>query len=178
LPVGDFVLSGNFSRATPEGLLFYRPATIKPKDLLRAWVEHLLYHTVCSDGEPAQTVIVGTESIWKFAPVPDPQPALEKLLESYWAGLCQPLKFFPESSYAFAAADYKELTGTKGRTVKTPIDFAQDKWNGNDFGTAGECEDEYFALFFKTGDPLDGDFETYARVVFHPLLQVSEEVKE
>ena len=178
LPVGDFVLSGNFSRATPEGLLFYRPATIKPKDLLRAWVEHLLYQAVCSDGGPAQTVIVGTESIWRFAPVPEPQPVLEKLLESYWAGLCQPLKFFPESSFAFAAADYKELTGTKGRTVKTPIDFAQDKWNGNDFGTAGECEDEYYALFFKNGDPLDGDFETHARVVFHPLLQISEEVKE
>ena len=178
LPVGDFVLSGSFSRATPEGLLFYRPATIKPKDLLRAWVEHLLYQAVCSGGEPAQTVIVGTESIWKFAPVPDPLPVLEKLLESYWAGLCQPLKFFPESSYAFAAADYKERAGTKGRTAKTPMDFAQDKWNGNDFGTVGECEDEYFALFFKTGDPLDGDFETHARAVFHPLLQVSEEVKE
>ena len=32
---------------------------------------------------------------------------LEKLLESYWAGLCQPLKFFPESSFAFAAAHHE-----------------------------------------------------------------------
>ena len=75
------MLSGNFSRATPEGLLFYRPATIKPKDLLRAWVEHLLWNAIeCSDGKPAQTVIVGTKSIWKFAPVADPLPVLEKLL--------------------------------------------------------------------------------------------------
>jgi len=178
LTVGDFVLSGNFSRATPEGLLFYRPANIKPKDLLRAWVEHLLYNATRSVGEPAQTVVVGTESIWKLAPVPAPQPVLEELLDRYWAGLCQPLKFFPESSYVFAAADRKALAGTKGRTVKAPIDFAQDKWNGSDFGPPGECEDEYFALFFRTGDSLDGDFEALARAVFHPLLEVSEEVKE
>jgi exodeoxyribonuclease V gamma subunit len=178
LTVGDFVLSGNFTRATSEGLLFYRPAIIKPKDLLRAWVEHLLYNATRSVGEPTQTVVVGTESIWKLAPVSAPQPLLEELLERYWAGLCQPLKFFPESSYAFAAADHKVLTGTKGRTVKTPIDFAQDKWNGSEFGPPGECEDEYFALFFRTGDSLYGDFETLARGVFHPLLEVSEEVKE
>lgn len=178
MTIGNFVLSGNFSRMTPERLLFYRPASIKPKDLLRAWVEHLLWSATRTDGEPAETVIVGTESIWKLAPVSAPLPVLEELLGRYWSGLSQPLKFFPESSYAFAAADYKALTGTKGKTVKSPIDFARDKWNGNDFGAPGEGEDEYFALFFKNGDSLDGDFEAHARAVFHPLLEVSQEVKE
>jgi exodeoxyribonuclease V gamma subunit len=179
LSVGDFVVSGNFSRATPEGLLFYRPATIKPKDLLQAWVEHLLYNAIRPDGGPAQTALVGTESIWKFAPVPVPQPVLKVLLESYWSGLCQPLKFFPESSFAFAEADYKVLTGTQGRTTKTPINVALDKWNGNDFvGSPGECEDKYISLFFKNEGALDDDFETLAQAVFHPLLEVSEEVEE
>ncbi len=180
LAVGDFVLSGNISHATPDGgLLFYRLANIKPKDLLRAWVEHLVYHATRTEGEPAETVIVGTESIWKIDPVSDPEPVLEKLLESYWAGLCQPLKFFPESSFAFAAADYKVQTGTQGKTSKTPIDFALEKWNGNDFfGSPGECLDEYVSLFFKTEDALAGDFETRAGGVFQPLLENSEEAKE
>ena len=177
LAVGDFVLSGIFSRVTPAGLLFYRPAKIKAKDLLRAWVEHLFYNAVRTGGGTAETIIVSKDSILKFAPVADPQPVLQALLETYWAGLCQPLKFFAESSHAFAKADFDVLMGTQGRTVRTPLDFALDKWNGNDFGMTGECEDEYFALFFKNADALDGDFENHARSVFHPLLKHSEEVE-
>ena len=170
-------MSGSFNRATPEGLLFYRPATIKPKDLLRAWVEHLLWNATCPDGTPARTVIVGTESIWKFAPVSDPLPMLEGLLDRYWAGLRQPLKFFPESSFEFAAADYKAATGKKGKTAKKPLEFAQETWSGSDY-TDGEREDEYFAIFFRDEDVLDGEFEANARAVFRPLLEVSEETKE
>lgn len=178
LAIGQFVMSGVFSRVTPDGLLFYRPATIKPKDLLRAWVEHLLWNANLSKGQPANTTVVGTDSTLKIAPVSDPRTILGALLDLYWAGLCRPLKFFPESSYAFAAADYRLLTGTKGKTVKTPLDFAEQKWNGSDFGAPGECQDEYFALFFRNGNCLDGEFETNARGVFHPLLEVAEEVKE
>lgn len=179
LPLGDFVLSGNISHATANGLLFYRLANIKPKDLLRAWVEHLLYGVTRSDGPAPETLIVGAQSIWKFAPVSDPQPVLEKLLESYWAGLSRPLKFFPESSFAFAAADFKARAGTSGKTSKTPLDCALEKWQGNDFtGAPGEGRDEYVSLFFKDEAALDGDFETHARAVFQPLLENAEEVKE
>jgi exodeoxyribonuclease V gamma subunit len=179
LTVGDFVVSGNISHATPHGLLFYRLARIKPKDLLRAWVEHLLSHATRSDGEPAETTIVGTESIWKFAPVSDPSSVLKNLLESYWAGLSEPLKFFPESSFAFAAADYKVATGTSGKTSRTPIDFAREKWNGNEFlGSPGESQDEYISLFFRNEEALDGDFENRAREVFGPLLENAQEVEE
>ena len=155
LAIGDFTVSGSFSHLTPEGLLFYRPAAIKAKDLLRAWVEHLLWNAIVpkgrrdtpdigtrlpltpslspSEGErfaagrvrgPLRTVIVGTESIWKLAPVSDPLLVLEGLLERYWSGLSEPLRFFPESSFAFAAADHKAASGTKGRTARTPLDFA------------------------------------------------------
>jgi hypothetical protein len=58
------------------------------------------------------------------------------------------------------------------------LDFAQDKWSGTDFGPPGECEDAYFALFFRNSDALDSDFEAHARAVFRPLLKVSEEIKE
>jgi exodeoxyribonuclease V gamma subunit len=178
LGVGEFTVSGSFGHVTPAGLLFYRPAAIKPKDLLRAWIEHLLWNAPGAGGKPAQTVIVGAESIWTIAPVSEPLPVLKSLLDRYWAGLSQPLKFFPESSYAFAAADYKATTGAKGRTTRTPMDFALEKWSGKDFGPPGECEDRYFALFFRNSDALDSDFEAHARAMFHPLLEVSEEIKE
>jgi len=180
LAIGDFVVSGSISHATPDGgLLFYRPASIKPKDLLRAWVEHLLFNATLAGGEPKETIIVGTESILKIAPVAEPLPALENLLAGYWSGLTQPLKFFPESSHAFAEADYKKETGDQGKKTKDPILLAENKWNGNDFaGTPGESQDEYFSLFFKNTEALDENFENLARTVFGPLLENLEEVPE
>ena len=177
LEVGDFLISGHFSRITPAGLLFYRPATIKPKDLLRAWVEHLLWSAIEREGKPANTVVLGTKSLWNISPVAEPLPVLEQLLQLYWAGLSQPLKFFPESSYAFAKADFKVRHGKAGKTVRQPMDFAQEKWNGNDFGTPGECEDAYFTLFFKDGDVLDDDFEERARTVFDPFFECAQETE-
>jgi exodeoxyribonuclease V gamma subunit len=177
LEVGDFLISGHFSRITPAGLLFYRPATIKPKDLLRAWVEHLLWSAIEREGKPANTVVLGTKSLWNISPVAEPLPVLEQLLQLYWAGLSQPLKFFPESSYAFAKADFKVRHGKAGKTVRQPMDFAQEKWNGNDFGTPGECEDAYFTLFFKDGDVLDDDFEQRARTVFDPFFECAQETE-
>jgi exodeoxyribonuclease V gamma subunit len=177
LRVGDFLISGHFSRITPDGLLFYRPSTIKPKDLLRAWAEHLLWSAINRGERPAKTVVLGTKSLWNISPVAEPLPVLEQLLQLYWTGLSQPLKFFPESSYAFAKADLKARHGTAGRTSKQPLDFAEEKWSGTDFGASGECEDAYFTLFFKDGAVLDEDFQERARTVFDPLFAHAEETE-
>lgn len=176
LPVGDFSISGNFHQVVSAGMLFCRPATIKSKDLLRAWVEHLLWCASDGKGKPAETFVLGTESVCKIAPVAEPLPLLQRLLHIYWAGLSTPSKFFPETSYAFAQADFKVRNDKAGRTVKTPIIFAQERWHGLEFGAAGDCEDSYVSLFFKNGDPLDTEFENIARTVFDPLFGVLEEV--
>lgn len=180
LAIGDFVVNGNISHATPAGgLLCYRLANIKSKDLLRTWVEHLVYHAAQAGSKPAETTVIGTTSIVKIAPVSEPLPVLERLLKCYWAGLTQPLKFFPDSSYAFAKADRDVRSATQGRTSRDPIDFALDKWNGNDFNEIpGERQDKHISLFFKDEDALAGDFETYARAVFDPLLEKMEEFLE
>jgi exodeoxyribonuclease V gamma subunit len=177
LQVGAFTVSGSFERVRHEGLLFYRPAKIKSRDLLRAWLEHLLWNAALNHGA-GETVLVGTETVWKLGPVADPRLVLEGLLDRYWAGLREPLKFFPESSFAFAVADFEAATDTKGRATRTPLDLAREKWNGNEFSGEGEGEDPYFDLFFRNVGPLDGDFEAHARAIFHPMLEVSEETKE
>ena len=140
-------------------------------------MEHLLWQAANPEAKPAGTVVLGTESLWRIAPVAKPLPVLEQLLRLYWAGLREPLKFFPASSYAFAAADFGVRHDTSGRTVKQPIEFALDRWNGKEFDAPGECKDEYTALFFRNNDPLDGDFEDHARTVFDPLLAAAEEIE-
>jgi exodeoxyribonuclease V gamma subunit len=140
-------------------------------------VEHLLWSAINRGGRPAKTVVLGTTSLWNISAVTEPLPVLEQLLQLYWTGLSQPLKFFPESSYAFAEAELKSRNGKAGRTEKQPIDFAEVKWNGNDFGTPGEREDAYFTLFFKDGAVLDEDFQECARTVFDPFFEHAEETE-
>ena len=177
LPIGDFVLGGNIRQATPKGgLLCYRLARVSPKDLLRAWLEHLLLHATRTDIHKANTIIIGEDSIQQLAPVAEPRPVLEKLLAIYWTGLRQPVKFFPESSFAFAEADHKVATGTQGKTTRNPLVQAEKKWNGNDFGQKGEHKNQYISLFFKEENSLDAEFETTARAVFGPLLKNLSEV--
>jgi exodeoxyribonuclease V gamma subunit len=177
LAVDEFSISGDFSQIVSAGMLFYRPAKIKGKDLLRAWVGHLLWNASDRRGKSAETFVLGTESIYKFAAVAEPLPLLRQVLDMYWTGLSAPRKFFPESSYAFAGADFKARQGRSGRITKTPIVFAQEKWNGTDYGPPGECEDSYFSLFFKNVDPLDNEFEDLARTTLDPLFGVLEEIK-
>jgi exodeoxyribonuclease V gamma subunit len=176
LAVGEFSISGDLHQVLPTGLLFYRPATIKPKDLLRAWIQHLLWCASDRKGKPAETLVLGTESVFKMTAAAEPLAVLHRLLHVYWTGLSIPSKFFPETSYAFAEADFKLRNGRAGRTVKTPILFAQERWHGVEYGPPGECEDSYVSLFFRNGDPLDTEFENSARTVFDPLFGVLEEV--
>jgi len=173
---GEFSVSGQFHRVMPAGLLFYRPAKIKAKDLLRAWIEHLLWNA--AGGSPSPSVVVATDAVWKLSPVADAPAHLEKLLALYWRGLSEPLKFFPESSFAFAIADFKLRTGTSGRSKKTPADCALEKWAGSEFSKfTPESADAYFNLFFRNAAPLDEDFQRLARAVFDPLLASAVEEK-
>jgi exodeoxyribonuclease V gamma subunit len=178
LAIGDFVVSGNISHATPGGLLFYRAARIKSKDRLRAWVEHLLVQAVRGDDRLAGTILVGADDVLKFNPVSNPLAELKTLLDLYWAGLRQPLKFFPETSHAFAEAGWKLQAGRQGRQTQTPRERALAKWRGNERGSPGEEQDKFISLFFRDETALDEEFETIARTVFQPVLENSTEGAE
>ena len=87
------------------------------------------------------------------------------------------MKFFPDTSFAFAKADFTARNGKTGKGTKQPLDQAKKKWRGTEFGAPGECKDEYFDLFFRNAEALDDDFENQARVVFIPLLECGVETE-
>jgi exodeoxyribonuclease V gamma subunit len=168
ISLGAFRVSGSFTRLTPDGQLFYRPGRIRAKDLLRAWLEHLLCQ---AGGKPGNMTLVGEDRIQQLLPVKNSQSVLTDLLEEYWAGLRQPLKFFPESSFAFAEREMELSRNPDGRKKSTSIECALAKWRGNDFSDiAGESADKHFALFFHDDSALDGEFEAVAQTIFAPLL--------
>ena len=97
---------------------------------------------------------------------------LTNLLELYWQGLRQPLKFFPQTSLAYAEASRNQASGKS----KDPMSAALTSWEGNSFTKMpGEGEDAYYDLCFRNTDPLDQEFERVALDVFGPQLSALKE---
>ena len=173
--LGGFRLVGEIRRLTAKGSLHYRCASIKPKDLLRFWVQHLVLNAALPGGPYSNAVLVGSDKVFEAPPLPEAPELLAGLLDLYWKGLATPLKFFPQTSWAYADAALKQ---EGGRSRQEPIGVARLKWEGNPHRkTPGECEDPYFDLCFRNTDPLDEEFQQTARAVFEPLLSALKEVE-
>ena len=172
--LGEFHLTGQIRRVTAKGLLHYRCAKLKGRDLLRLWVEHLALNGAPGGGAGLGAVLVGSDDMREALPPANAPELLSGLLELYWQGLTRPLKFFPQTAWAYAEA---VLAREAGRSRQDPTAVARRKWAGNPFdNAAGECEDAYFDLCFHNVDPLDEEFQQTAQAVFGPLLSELKEV--
>jgi exodeoxyribonuclease V gamma subunit len=167
LPLGAFRVRGRLNRITSEGALHYRCSDIKAKDVLRAWLPHLAWNIQNGGGV---SFLAGTDRVLRYAPAANAGEQLEELLELYWRGLSEPLRFFPDSARAFALAECDPEPGKKKRNA---LFEAGKIWQGNDgpWGRPGEREDLYYDLCFRNlEDPLDELFQELARQVFVPIL--------
>ena len=103
LTIGRFELSARIDSLFDGCLLRQRLTTRKAKDLLGAWIDHLMMNCV----RPTESILITTTSekhpvIERFAPpAEDPRALLAALLDFYSRGLAEPLPFFPRSSYTF-----------------------------------------------------------------------------
>ena len=76
------------------GLVRYRFADMKPKDLLTSWIDHLLLGEMEAVEYPNRSILICRDSVWKFNPVNDGKGILKNILSRYWEGLLKPLPFF------------------------------------------------------------------------------------
>jgi exodeoxyribonuclease V gamma subunit len=172
--LGEFRLVGEIRRLTAKGSLHFRCASIKPKDLLRFWVQHLVLNAAFPCGPYSNAVLVGSDKLFEASPLARAPEFLAGLLDLYWKGLTRPLKFFPQTAWAYADAVLKQQAG---RSKQQPLGLARLCWEGNPFReTPGERADPYFDLCFRNVDPLDEEFQQTARAVFEPLLSELKEV--
>jgi exodeoxyribonuclease V gamma subunit len=149
------------------GVLSYRVASIKAQDILRLWIQHL---AASAAGHGGESILVGTDATHHYRPCEDASAKLEQLLQLYWQGLRQPLKFSPRSSRAFAEAEHKLATNPKSKA--SPLAEALKQWEGNEFSfVSPERDDLSFDLCFGDEAPFDDEFAMLARQVFAPVLQ-------
>jgi len=171
--IGEFRVRGEFRHLTSAGLLHFRCSGIKAKDRLRLWIQQVLLNVAFPGGEHARAVLVGRDEVLEFPLIQEAPAILTNLLGLYWQGLRQPLKFFPQTSLAYAEASHNR---TSGKT-KDPMSAALTSFEGNSFTKVpGEGEEAYYDLCFRNTNPLDQEFERIALEVFGPQLIALKEV--
>jgi exodeoxyribonuclease V gamma subunit len=141
-----------------DGLVDYRLARTRARDRLSLWIRHLLLACAAPVDVALRSVWLGDDKTVELGPVPDPEGTLHDLLRCYWDGLHRPLHFFPESAFVYCAKE-------------RDLGEARDCWEGDDYGfVRGESEDPYYAAAFRDTDPLDGEFERLAALVYEPMI--------
>lgn len=100
LQIGDWTLEGQLPRRYERGYVDMRPASLKGKDRLRAWLQCLLLQAL-DPGSTFYCLGLHKEEPARlhFQPVADPLTLLEDLLQLRAKGLCQPLYFAPNTSW-------------------------------------------------------------------------------
>ena len=166
MDISGFMLTGRIDSIHTGGLTQFRYARLKAMDFLQAWLRQVVLNAAGNDAYPRRSFLFGSAGSCEFAPVNEPEGILQRLLKAYATGLSKPLKFFPESSWAYA-----EAVLIKGKSKEAGIEEAKKAWEGSDFGERpGEREDLYFSLCFRNADPLDAEFQGIAEDIFAPLF--------
>lgn len=160
LNIDGFLINGQLQQISEQGLLRYRLAKKKGKDLIAAWVDHLLLNIVKPDGVKLETRLILQDADYVFLPVTGPSQILANLLKLYWQGCHLPLPFFDQASLAFASTFF-------GKKPEQALKKAQDKWSSNgDF--AGEGDDVYYRQLYLE-PPFDDAFEAIAKQIYEPI---------
>lgn len=163
LEIDEFFLGGQLHDVTEHGLLRYRLANKKGKDLISSWIDHLLLNILRPVGVILETRLVLQDAELLFLPVTGPSQVLANLLKLYWQGCHQPLKFFDKSSYEYARISL-------GDKPEKAFPTASRAWNPNSDKQPGEQDDPYYQLLYPAS-PIDEEFAEIAQQVYHPIHQ-------
>jgi exodeoxyribonuclease V gamma subunit len=142
LALGDFSLTGTIT-LRGRALTRIRPAKVKAKDRIRAWLEHLF--ALVASGEPIRTVFIGLDETVEFGAVAEPAAVLQGLLDLFWIGQTGALPFMPETAHAYVASLQKYPEDADRALLA-----ARQRWLGDDtgFGPPGESLDPACQLAF------------------------------
>ncbi len=165
---GNTTLTGWLTGLSSSGQLRYRPSTIKGKDLLAAWVEHIGY---CHSGGQGVTRLLGFKDPKKtrldeitFAPLPKDTATqyLKILLELYHQGMRSPLPLFSETAMAWLAGNDAVIARKK----------ALEAFYGKDGSNApsSDSDDAYIGRVFPELEPVFEEMTELAQTVLGTAL--------
>ncbi len=166
---GGLEISGKVKSLYNGKSIFYRSSGIKPRDMLRAWISHLLL-SASGNGE-CETMIFGRDEEFIINPVSleKSMKYLEELAGLYFSGMRSPLKLFEKSSFAYA----KEFYTTSSEPSIAGMKKAYIAFHG-DFNFLGDIDDYYVnRLFAVSGYSPDREFAENSLSVYGPVYDNS-----
>jgi exodeoxyribonuclease V gamma subunit len=169
----DWRLSAEVSGLTDDARVQFRPADMKFKDQVRAWVTHVVLNAAAAaNGLPRLTRLLAKDKEGHFRPLDDPRRVLDGLIADYREGQRAPAALFERSSPAFVRALSRHEGDEDG--ASTAHKAAAAGWYPNRFRPGeGDADDPYVALCFRGVMPLNDmreAFERWARRLWTPLL--------
>ncbi|SHH78952.1 exodeoxyribonuclease V subunit gamma [Desulfofustis glycolicus] len=162
LTIGARVLAGELTNRCGDGLLFYRYANLRGRDILGAWLYHLVAAQVLA--EPVTTRILCrnarlTIGAWRGGP-----DDLAGLLELYVSGCRVPSSLLLEPALAYA----RQVVSNRGRGRKDPLEKARETFR-QDMRQGFEPAYRFFFRDTPSEDVLGDDFVACCENLMVPL---------
>jgi exodeoxyribonuclease V gamma subunit len=169
-------LSGQFNALRQHGnqhaLIVCTAQTLLSKKVIKYhnfcnhWVNHLL---LCATQHEVQSIIIGSDTVCYIQPlsIEESKAYLRQLLESWQAGLQHPLPIAVRAAFSYLP--------------KLDLGKAKLAYEGDGFNSDGELgSDGYLQRFFPDFDALtdSGNFESWAEVLYRPMLTHIKEVAQ
>jgi exodeoxyribonuclease V gamma subunit len=153
-------LSNVYGAKSEARQVFYRPSSVKPKDLISAFIYHLAAQV---SAHQVSTIVIGLDNRYEFSPV-ETSTAQKLLLD--WFSLYkdsrkQPVAFFPVSSFEYIK--------------KGDFDSASRKFSSSFKGFA-ESDNPYIRLDAQSLRDCETEFIAWSTLLIKPILQHAKEV--
>jgi exodeoxyribonuclease V gamma subunit len=165
LMIGTMVLEGMLTNRCRGGLLFYRYANLRGRDILGAWLYHLVAGRVLA--EPVTTRIVCRDTRLTIAACRGTADDLARLLDLYHHGCRAPSSLLIEPAWAYA----RQVVSNRGRGRKPPIEAARDSFR-QDLSKGYEPAYRFFYRNLPLDEVLGDDFVACCEELLVPLWDV------
>lgn len=181
---GPWTLEIDHAWVTQDGMFAVKPGNVHEKDLVSFWIRFLAVSLVHPAGVPANVkgTLLGINAQCAFAPQPDADQVIRRLLAAYGEGLRRPLPFFPKKAWEFVAATRepeeqpapaaKKDAGKKKKksTPKDPrekLDEMRAAWDDPDaYARFDESDDPYVSRsFLSGGEAITDEFRALAELI-------------
>ena len=168
-------LSGLLGPIRSGHLLTFRPGKARVQDRLTAWIGQIVrVCAACQAGNPPPPParLFGKDALYQYLPphADTARAIFETLVTTYRQGWCEPLPFFPESSFAFARVSLRPGP----RQKRSPLEVAGDHWFESPYPhLRGRAESVHPAcrICFDPETALESEaFPRWALEIFGPML--------
>lgn len=172
ISIGEFLLFGRLRNLYSDEriLIYYR--SMRAADLVQLWISHLFLQLVSPNGQSPHSLLITKNDkkpvkLCRLGPVHNPHEILQDLLNVYWEGLHQKVRFFPESSFTYAQRILED-----GYSPERALNSASYKWQNPFLPFDQEGDDSYTRLLYKTEIPLQhSDFHQLSTTFWKPFFE-------